>query len=190
MNRNHNNYHPVDDYEMPAVTVEVDNDVDILPDDNAVHVIGVTEVTTDDGDVLTVGAMRLNGEYVMLVDVDHDGSFDVMMVDNDHDGEISDNEIFELSEPLPIDDIASLVDIDDDSLTDDKVAIDTDDDDVTYDTADAGTETDDADVAVITDEPMPDDHFTDDYFNADDMADDFNHDFDHIDHIDDNGFII
>ncbi|MCC8071630.1 MAG: hypothetical protein LIO90_07500 [Bacteroidales bacterium] len=66
---------------------------------------GSTPAATDDGEVeivgayhddslgMNVGVARIEGEDVILFDVDNDKTFDVMWHDKNHDGQMDDNEI-------------------------------------------------------------------------------------------------
>lgn len=58
-----------------------------------VQIVGVSEATMDDGSIVTIGEMDVNGQEVYVVDVDHNGTFDAMMADTNGDGVISENEI-------------------------------------------------------------------------------------------------
>ena len=96
---------------------------------NDVNVIGVFEGNVEGQDVY-VGAVEVDGHNVMVVDVDHDGTFDVAIADVDQDGIfdvaatdidsngiIDDNEIF-LHSPMdtPDDMLASNDILDSDNL--------------------------------------------------------------------------
>lgn len=61
--------------------------------DNEVQIVGVHEATMEDGSVATFGEMNVHGQEVFVVDVDHDGTFDIMMSDMNNDGTISENEM-------------------------------------------------------------------------------------------------
>ncbi|MBR1688571.1 MAG: hypothetical protein IJ710_08605 [Prevotella sp.] len=66
--------------------------------DPDVRIIGVEDVTLDDGSVATIGAASVNGHDVVLVDIDHDGTFDVGAIDANNNGQIEDHERFDVSE--------------------------------------------------------------------------------------------
>ena len=80
----------------PVATVQNVEVVDEGSSDNDVRVIGVYEGQIEGHDVY-VGAMEIAGDEVMLVDVDHDGVFDIAISDINSDGEISDNEVEDIS---------------------------------------------------------------------------------------------
>ena len=80
----------------PVATVQNVEVVDEGSSDNDVRVIGVYEGQIEGHDVY-VGAMEIEGDEVMLVDVDHDGVFDIAISDINSDGEISDNEVEDIS---------------------------------------------------------------------------------------------
>lgn len=61
--------------------------------ESEVQIVGVHEATMEDGSTATIGEMNIHGQEVFVVDVDHDGTFDVMMSDMNNDGTISENEI-------------------------------------------------------------------------------------------------
>ena len=71
--------------------------VDETSTDDDVHVIGIYEENIDGQDVY-IGAMEIDGNNVMLVDVDHDGVFDIAVADINADGEISENEVEDISD--------------------------------------------------------------------------------------------
>ncbi|WP_288319165.1 hypothetical protein [Xylanibacter caecicola] len=60
------------------------NDTDDQPE---VEILGVTESNIEGQDVF-VGAMRINGENVMLIDTDQNGNFDVAIHDANHNNQI------------------------------------------------------------------------------------------------------
>lgn len=73
--------------------------IDVQPEDNTddeVRVIGVYEDNLG-GSEIYVGVMEISDEKVMLVDMDHDGIFDVAFADENRDGTIDDNEILDIS---------------------------------------------------------------------------------------------
>lgn len=62
-----------------------------------VRVLGIEEMPDGDGQMMTVVAMEMDGQNVLLVDVDHDGQIDVVMADINGDGQLSDDEIADIS---------------------------------------------------------------------------------------------
>jgi hypothetical protein len=80
--------------------------VDEASTDDDVHVIGIYEENLDGQDVY-IGAMEIDGNNVMLVDVDHDEVFDIAVADINADGEISENEVEDISDcGIGVEDIA------------------------------------------------------------------------------------
>jgi hypothetical protein len=65
-------------------------------DDANVVVLGVQEVTTEDGNIITVGAARIEDYDVVMVDTNHDGIFDVATVDANQNGKFDQDEYMSL----------------------------------------------------------------------------------------------
>ncbi len=84
-----NDAQPVDDEEKILEATIVEEDA--LAND--VNVIGVFEDNVDGQDVY-IGVAELDENNVMLVDVDHDGLFDVACADINADGNYTEDEIF------------------------------------------------------------------------------------------------
>ena len=68
---------------------------------NDIRVLGVHDVTTAEGNTLTVAAVGNDHDGLLLVDVDQDGNFDAGWHDDNHDGVIQNSEIFDAS-GLPV----------------------------------------------------------------------------------------
>lgn len=78
--------------------------------DPEVEILGVVH----DEELGTVGAVTVDGEEVLLIDVDTDGTFDALVADANHDGEISDNEIVDITEEnLSVADVAAAAGVED-----------------------------------------------------------------------------
>lgn len=69
-------------------------DVDMNSD---VQIVGADDIVNEDGSVITVGAAIVDGREVYVVDVDHDGVFDVAGVDVNENGSLDDDEIIDIS---------------------------------------------------------------------------------------------
>lgn len=78
-------------------TTEVRDTGDEFPADVEPEV-EVHGVYYDEESGMTAGHMTVDGENVVFVDVDNDGTFDVAAVDINHDGELQDNEIHNISD--------------------------------------------------------------------------------------------
>lgn len=62
-----------------------------------VRVLGIEEMPDGEGQMMTVVAVEMDGQNVLLVDVDHDGQIDLVMADVNGDGQLSDDEIADIS---------------------------------------------------------------------------------------------
>ena len=90
--------------------------VSVEPEDNEAfnetQIIGVDEATMEDGSVVTIGQMEIDGQEVYVVDVDHDGTFDIMGSDINGDGVISENEIYNIQdEEIQVADLQQHLDV-------------------------------------------------------------------------------
>ena len=84
-------------YEEPVIAA----DAEMVDDDysqGGVRVLGVEAVVDENGNPMTVAAVEVEGEQALLIDVDDNGTMDVIMVDENYDGQISDNEIYDISD--------------------------------------------------------------------------------------------
>lgn len=101
--------------EEPVVEVEPEVEEPVVEEpvaevDPEVEILGVVH----DEELGTVGAVTVDGEEVLLIDVDTDGTFDAMVADANHDGEISDNEIVDITEEnLSVADVAAAAGVED-----------------------------------------------------------------------------
>jgi hypothetical protein len=75
-----------------------DSDVSVVNDDPDVRLIGVQDVTMEDGSVQTIGAATVNGYDVVLVDMNHNGEFDYAGVDVNQNGYIDADERMDISD--------------------------------------------------------------------------------------------
>lgn len=64
--------------------------------DNEVVILGVSNVEMEDGSEVVVGGMSVDGNEVMVIDVDNDGVFDGMIADVNGDGAIDTDEIVDI----------------------------------------------------------------------------------------------
>lgn len=88
--------------EAVAVTVAEEQETS-----SEARIIGVYEDTIDGQDVY-VGAMEVEGNNIMLVDIEHDGVFDVAVADVDDNGAIGEGEIVDISgENISVEDFAA-----------------------------------------------------------------------------------
>ena len=105
-------YHHPDYYENMAQqgnhdagTSETDiPDVVIVDDTNQetateseVHILGVNQYVNEDGDVSNAGFATIDGEPIVMIDVDGDGVFDGAIHDNNGNGQIDENEVLDIS---------------------------------------------------------------------------------------------
>lgn len=95
--------------EHPTGTL-ANNQIDngsLAEDEPEVQVLGVVQ----DESGAYVGGMVVDGQEVLLVDVDGDMTFDAMVVDANGDGQISDNEIVDITgEQIAVNDFANMAD--------------------------------------------------------------------------------
>lgn len=83
------------------------DDGNLVEDEPEVQVLGVVQ----DESGAYVGGMVVDGQEVLLVDVDGDMTFDAMVVDANGDGQISDNEIVDITgEQIAVNDFANMAD--------------------------------------------------------------------------------
>ena len=93
--------------------VAIVQDVDVVEEDGDVRVIGVYEDNVE-GHEVYIGAIEVDGENVMFVDVDHDQVFDIAVADVNGDGCISDEEVVDISDQgICVDDLAARAFIED-----------------------------------------------------------------------------
>lgn len=105
-------YHHADYYENMAQqenhgagTSETETpDVVIVEDTNQgtateseVHILGVNQFVNEDGDISNAGFATIDGEPIVMVDVDGDGVFDGAIHDNNGNGQIDENEVLDIS---------------------------------------------------------------------------------------------
>ncbi|MEY8687933.1 hypothetical protein AB9N12_18070 [Bacteroides sp. AN502(2024)] len=64
----------------------------------SIKILGVEAVTDQQGNPMTVAAVEVEGNQSLLVDVDNNGMMDVIMIDENRDGQISENEIYDVSD--------------------------------------------------------------------------------------------
>lgn len=86
---------PVEEQPIPANAEMVDEQQ--TADNESIRVLGVEAVVDPQGNPMTVAAIEIEGEQALLVDVDNNGMMDVIIVDENHDREISENEIYDVS---------------------------------------------------------------------------------------------
>lgn len=101
--QNHDIYEPtqITDVESePGTTTEAEP---------SVSVFGIEDVVQDDDSVVTIAAINVNGHDAVLLDVDHNGTFDVGGIDINHNGILESEESFDVSQSgLTIEDLAEV----------------------------------------------------------------------------------
>lgn len=107
---------PAQDDDIEVVSVDhptvtpANNQMDngnLAEDEPEVQVLGVVQ----DESGAYVGGMVVDGQEVLLVDVDGDMTFDAMVVDANGDGQISDNEIVDITDQqIAVNDFANMAD--------------------------------------------------------------------------------
>lgn len=83
---------------------------EVSNDDGEIHVLGSESVETEDGEIINVARVEVEGHYGELYDMDNDGQLDVaafdtnddgrpdlVIADENGDGMISPNEVFQIS---------------------------------------------------------------------------------------------
>ena len=85
----------VEQNSMASNTEMVDNDTE----SDSVKVLGVESVEDEYGNQMTIAAIEVEGEQVLLVDVDNDGTMDALIVDENYDNQIDpNNEIYDIQD--------------------------------------------------------------------------------------------
>lgn len=69
----------------------------VVAEEPVVEVLGVEQVATDDGGYVTVGSAAIDGQAIVVIDVDNDGMGDIMATDINGNGQVDDNEIIDIS---------------------------------------------------------------------------------------------
>ena len=70
----------------------------ISQDEPLVEVLGVEHITLEDGSSATVGGAVVDGQNIVVIDVDNDGMGDIMATDVNGDGTIDDSEVTDISQ--------------------------------------------------------------------------------------------
>lgn len=86
------------------------------PDDGEIHVLSEEQVETENGEMVHVTRVEMDGHYgevydfnndgqpdAALIDDNDDGLPDVALIDENHDGLIDENEVYEVSDPRLMD---------------------------------------------------------------------------------------
>lgn len=63
-----------------------------------IKVLGVETIVDPQGNQMTIAGIEIEDEQALLVDVDNNGVMDVILVDENHDGQVSENEIYDVSD--------------------------------------------------------------------------------------------
>ncbi len=85
----------------PDVVDEVVAEGDMIaaePVENEIRVLGVEAVQNDEGQIMNVALVEANGDQVLMVDVDNDGTMDVLLHDDNGDGVIQESEVYTIEE--------------------------------------------------------------------------------------------
>ncbi len=84
--------------------------------DSEVQILGVTTEAGPCGNDVNLAYAEIDGDQVLIVDVDNDGVFDIIAGDYNGDGELSENEMEDISsEGITVEDLRSLV-VDDNQM--------------------------------------------------------------------------
>lgn len=89
---NHQEMAMADNPEIEPVDVEIEPEVDVEPE---VEVLGVVH---DAETGSNIGGMVIDGQEVILIDVDNDMTFDLMASDSNNNGQYDENEIIDIQE--------------------------------------------------------------------------------------------
>ena len=90
-------HHHESHHDHAANTHAAEVETAMSSEDPDVRLIGVQDVTMEDGSVQTIGAATVNGYDVVLVDMDHNGVFDYAGVDVNNNGQIDPDERIEIA---------------------------------------------------------------------------------------------
>lgn len=85
---------PVD---QEPVTPSDEQKVDETPIDGEIRVVGVEHVVNNGHEMNVALLQHSSGDTALLVDVDDNGQFDVLLHDDNHDGQISEEEVYDVS---------------------------------------------------------------------------------------------
>ena len=102
-------HHQVDYNEDTPDVAVVDHkedtpDIIIVDDQNEtaaesdVHILGVNQFVNEDGGVTNAGFATIDGEPIVMIDVDGDGVFDGVFHDNNNNGQMEANEVLDISD--------------------------------------------------------------------------------------------
>lgn len=77
---------------------------EIVTDDSSVEILGMEHVITEDGQEWNVGGLAIDGQEVVVLDVDNDMMGDFAMADLNQDGQMQEDELIDLTDsPIPMD---------------------------------------------------------------------------------------
>lgn len=66
--------------------------------EESITVLSYQTITCEDGSLMDVAAVRVNGQEALIIDGDRDGTADIMVIDADHNGIITDDELVDIGE--------------------------------------------------------------------------------------------
>lgn len=82
---------------VPTPEVKPEEPEPVVIPEAEVEVVGYETLTVDDGSQIDVAVASVDGELVMVADIDQDGKADVMAADLNGNGQLEENEIIDVS---------------------------------------------------------------------------------------------
>ena len=76
---------------------------DVVTDNSEVEILGLEHVVTEDGQEWNVGGLSIDGQEVVVLDVDNDMMGDFALADINQDGQMQEDELMDIQEsPIPM----------------------------------------------------------------------------------------
>lgn len=82
--------------ETPGVVIIDDANLETTTE-SEVHILGVNQYVNKDSGILNTGFSTIDGEPIVMIDVDGDGVFDDALYDNKGNGQIDESEVLDIS---------------------------------------------------------------------------------------------
>ena len=92
------------DGQMSDETADDNDDIDAVAgepadsDDGEIEILGYSTVEMEDGSMMNTGVLNMDGDDVLIIDVDNDSEYDIMVSDLDGDGSIGPDDVMGISD--------------------------------------------------------------------------------------------